>query len=223
MSKMSFPSLIVLCAALAACTDTDRNRTVTAPGAGPVFSEASAELLGGTTVDDLFDLAFATEDASVQMAAAQQATTGSRASGHVAFTFNIGQFGSIATEQYSFVALSTDPSTPFAAKGEYELMLTTVTGRTNKVHGDVICMSTVGNTTRIAGQIRKVWVNNVQVPITAATHNIWTVQDNGEGQGTTDQASPMIFFRAAGAQFHCATGFTPPLFAPQEGNVQVQP
>jgi hypothetical protein len=121
------------------------------------------------------------------------------------------------------VAVSTDPSTPFAAKGEYELMLTTVTGRTNKIHGDVICMSTVGNVARIAGQIRKVWVNNVQVPITAATHNIWTVQDNGEGKPTTDQASPMIFFPAAGAQFHCATGFTPPLFTPQEGNVQVQP
>ena len=223
MSKVSVPSLMVLCAALAACADTDTNRTVTAPNGAPALSEVSADLLGGSTVDDLFDLVFATEDGSVQMAAAQQSATGSRASGHVAFTFSVGQFGSISTEQYSFVALSTDPSTPFAAKGEYELMLTTVTGRTNKVHGDVICMSTVGNTTRIAGQIRKVWVNNVQVPITAATHNIWTVQDNGEGQGTTDTASPMIFFPTAGAQFHCATGFTPPRFAPQQGNVQVQP
>ena len=153
---------------------------------------------------------------------AAQAATGGRASGHVGFNFSV-PFFTVASERYSFVALSTDPST-FAAKGQYEMMLTTVTGVEQKFHGDVICMSIVGNTARVAGQLTKVLVNNVQVPIRpTASHNIWTVTDNGEGQGTTDTASPMIFFPAPGAQFHCATGFTPPQFPIQEGNVQVQP
>jgi hypothetical protein len=84
-------------------------------------------------------------------------------------------------------------------------------------------MSTVGNVTRLAGRISKVWVNNVQRPITGATHVIWTVTDNGEGRGTTDTASPMFFNNAANAAFHCAVGFPPPQFPIQEGNVQVRP
>ena len=84
-------------------------------------------------------------------------------------------------------------------------------------------MSTVGNTTRIAGQINKLWVNHVQRPITGATHNFWTVTDNGEGQATTETVSLMLFSTAANAQFHCTTGWTPPSFPNQEGNVQVDP
>lgn len=221
MSKVSFTSLMALCAALAACSDT--NPTAIAPDDGPALSEASADLRGGVTADGPFDLVFTTADGSVQMAAARQAATAGRASGHVAFDFSPAFLG-IASEQYSFVALGTAPLTPFAAKGQYAMMLTTTTGVTQKFHGDVICMSTVGNTTRISGQLTKVWVNNVQRPINPlASHNIWTVTDNGEGQGTTDTASPMIFFPAAGAQFHCATGFTPPQFPTQDGNIQVQP
>jgi hypothetical protein len=214
---------MVLCAALAACADGDTNRSVTAPGMRPVLSEAPADLGGGATVDGPFDLVLGTEAASAQIAAAPRAATGGRASGHVGLTFSV-PFLNIASERYSFVALSTDPRTPFAAKGQYEMTLTTATGVVQKFHGDVICMSTVGNTTRIAGQLTKVWVNNVQRPINPrASHNIWTVTDDGEGQGTTDTASPMIFFPAPGAQFHCATGFTPPQFSNQDGNVQVRP
>ncbi len=91
------------------------------------------------------------------------------------------------------------------------------------VHGNAICMNTVGNTSRIAGQLEKVWINNVQRPITGATHVIWTVVDNGEGQGTADTASPMFFNNAANAQQHCTVGFTPPQFTNADGNVQVQP
>jgi len=228
MSKVSFSSLIVLCAVLAACSDSYTNRTVTAPDVGPSFNEAPADLdLGfGVTADGPFDVFFATEDASAQQAAAQvaaaQSATGSRASGHVGFNFSVPTLG-LASERYSFVALSTEPAPTFAAKGEYELMLTSVRGVQNKVHGDVICMSRVGNTARIAGRITKVSVNNVQVPITRATHNIWSVTDNGEGQGTTDTASPMFFNNAAGAQFHCTVGFPPPQFPIREGNVQVHP
>lgn len=222
MSKVSLSSLIVLCAMLAACSDRDTNRTLTAPAVRPAFSEAPADLSFGFTVDGPFDVVFGIEAQSAQMAAAAQATTGSRASGHVGFNSGVPALG-IASEQYSFVALSATPAGTVAANGEYELMLTTAAGRQNKVHGNVICMSTLGNTTRIAGIITNVWVNNVQVPIAGPTHNFWTVTDNGEGQGTTDTASLMAFTIAPGAQFHCATGFTPPQFSNQEGNVQVQP
>jgi hypothetical protein len=227
MSKVSLTSLMVLCAAVAACSDGSASRTVTAPDVKPAFSEASADFNIGYTVDEPFDLTFATGDAfaqlgAVQMAAAAQAASGGRASGHVGFPSGLPGLG-IASEKYSFVALSTDPSTPFAAKGQYELELTTTAGRQNRIHGDVICVGISGNTARIAGQITKVWVNNVQVPITARTHNYWVVVDNGEGQGTPDQVSPMAFTVAAGAQAHCAAGLPSIVFANQEGNVQVQP
>jgi hypothetical protein len=234
MSKVKFTSVMTLCAALVACSNADTNRTVTAPNAGPAYSEASADFGVAFTPDDFV---FASEDASAQLAAAQlagaqllgaqlatapQAASGGRASGHVGFPSGVPGLG-IAGENYSFVALSTDPATPFAAKGEYELMLTTVAGVTNKVHGNVICMGITGNTARIAGQITKVWRNGVQVPIPARTHNVWVVVDNGEGQGTPDQVSLMGFQTAPVAATHCAVGTPTIVFPNQEGNVQVQP
>ena len=224
MSKVSVTSLIVLCAALAACSDAATNRTVTAPDVRSAFSEGPADLRGGATVDGPFDVAFATAASSTQMAAsAPQAASGGRASGHVLFTFSPPWF-SVASEQYSFMALRTDPLTPFAAKGQYDMTLTTATGVVQEFHGKVICMSSAGDTTRIAGQLTSVVVNGIPRPINpAASHNIWNVMDNGEGQGMTDTASPMIFFPAAVAPLHCATDFIPPQFANQEGNVQVTP
>ena len=223
MSKVSLPSLMVLSAALAACSDANTNRTVTAPDVRPALSEAPADFGVGLTADGPFDFTFATEASSAQLAAAPQAASGGRASGHVGFNFSPPFGGNLVSEQYSFVALGTDPLTPFAAKGSYELMLTLANGVVQRVQGNVICMSTVGNTTRVAGQITMLWVNNVQRPLTGATHNFWTVTDNGEGQGTPDLTSLALFTNAANAQFHCATGWTPPSFSNQEGNVQVDP
>ena len=224
MSKASLPRLTILCAALAACADASTNRTLTAPDAGPAFSAAAADLRGGATVDGPFDVTFAREAASTQMAGSVRAATGGRASGHVGLTLGFGFFTNIASEQYSFVALSTDPSTPFAAKGQYDMTLTTARGVVQEFHGEVICMGTAGNTTRIAGQLTSVVINGVPRPINpAASHNIWSVTDNGEGRGTTDTASPMIFFPAALAPLHCANDFIPPQFPNQEGNVQVRP
>ena len=237
MSKVKFTSLLALCAAMAACSDSATNHTVTAPDAAVSLSEAPADLGLAFTPDGPFDFGLASEDASAQLAAAQlpgaqllgaqlaaapQAASGSRASGHVGFPSGL-PFVGLADEKYSFVALSTDPSTPFAAKGQYELTLTTVTGVTNKVHGDVICMGITGNTARIAGQITKFWRNGVQAPIPARTHNVWVVIDNGEGQPTTDQVSPMGFQTAPLAATHCAVGTPTVVFFNQEGNVQVQP
>src|SRR5687768_9655637 len=225
MSKVSRTSLMILCAALAACSDRDTNRTLTAPDTGPALSAAAAAVGFAVTAEGPFDVFFGTGDASAQqaaapMAAARQSAIGSHASGHVGFTFGVPTVG-LLSERYSFAALSTDPAT-FAAKGEFELMLLAATGVEQRFHGDVLCMSTVGNTTRLAGQIEKVWINNVQRPITGATHVIWTVVDNGEGQGTADTASPMFFNNAANAQLHCTVGFSPPQFTVQEGEVQVQ-
>jgi hypothetical protein len=221
MSKVNVTSLIVLCATLAACADTDTNRTVTAPDVRRTLTETPAGFSVGFEYDGPFEITFATEAASTQMAAAAQAASGSRASGHVGLNFP-GSAG-VVSEKYSFVALSADPSTPFAAKGEYEMQLTTATGRTNKVQGEIICMGITGNTARIAGQITKIWVNNVQVPIAGPTHNHWVVVDNGQSQATPDLVSLMQYNIAAGAQAHCATGLPSFVAANQEGEVQVQP
>lgn len=218
MSKVSVSSVIALCAVLAACADT--NPTVTAPGARAALNEAAADLFGGASYDGPFDLALGTDIGSLQMAAsAPQAATGGRASGHVSLSFNPPFLG-LVTEEYSFVALTNDPSTPFSAKGQYDMTLTSATGALQEFHGNVICMNTIGNTTRIAGQLTSVVVNGIPRVINPnASHNIWTVTDNGEG--TPDQVSIMIFFPQPGAAFHCATGFTPPTSANQAGNVQV--
>jgi hypothetical protein len=222
MSKATLSRLTVLCAALSACSDTNTNRTMTAPNARPALSEASTDISVSYTLDGPFDVAVATQDAFAQMAAAPQAASGSRASGHVGFPSGVPGAG-ITFEKYSFVALSTDPATPLAAKGQYEVALTTAAGVTQTIHGDVVCMNTFGNTTRVGGQITKVWRNGVQVPITANTHAIWVVVDNGEGAATPDQVSLMRFGNAAAAQTYCATGFLSVVFPNQEGNVQVQP
>jgi hypothetical protein len=214
--------MVILCASLAACFDSNANRALTAPNRGPALNEAPADLRVAYTPDGPFDFAVASEDASAQLAAAPQAASGSRASGHVGFPVGLPGTG-ITFEKYSFVALSTDPATPFAAKGQFEVTLTTAAGVAQTIHGDVVCMNTFGNTTRVGAQITKVWRNGVQVPITANTHAIWVVVDNGEGAATPDLVSLMRFGNAAAAQTYCATGFLSVVFPNQEGNVQVQP
>ena len=234
MSKVSLARLMVLGAALAACSDSDTNRTVTAPDARPAFSEAAADMGASYTLDGPSDLTFASEDAFAQLAGAQmlgaqlaaspQAASGSRATGHVGFPAGVLPVGTgIASEQYSFAALRTDPATPDAAKGQFEVMYTAVAGGEIKIHGEVVCMNTFGNNARVAGQITKVWRNGVPAPITANTHAFWVVVDNGEGQPTTDLVSLVRFSNATIAQTYCATGFLSFVFPNQEGNVQVQP
>ena len=229
MSKASRSSIILLCAAFSACADSEPNRMLTAPSVKPAFSEAADPRFSvAYTVDESFDdFSDATADATAQLAALQiaaspQAASGGRASGHVGFPSGLPGIG-LADEKYSFVALSVDPATPFAAKGQYELNLVTTAGVPQRVQGDVICMGITGNTARIAGQITKIWRNGVQIPITARTHNVWVVIDNGEGfQAAPDQVSPMGFQTAPVAAIHCATGTPTIVFANQEGNVQVQ-
>jgi hypothetical protein len=222
MSKVSFSSLITLCVALAACADT--TQTVTAPGGKAALDQAAADFFYGFELDGPRDIALGAEALSaLTAAAAPQATTGNQTTGHVGFNSGL-PFVGLASEQYSFTALATNAGTPFAAKGSYELNLTTTAGRQNKVHGDVICMATVGNTTRVAGIIRHIWINNVEIPIPTPgpTHNYWVVIDNGEGQATVDFASPMAYTIAPGAAAHCSGGLPVNVFPIQEGNVQVR-
>jgi hypothetical protein len=191
------------------------SRDVTAPDHGAPLLNAVPDGGFGTAADGPFDEVLASEDPS-----AQQAATGGRATGHVGFTT---PFLTVATEKYSFVALSTEPPPPFAAKGEFELNLMTILGVENKAHAEVICLSVVGNRARIAARIRKLWVNNVQRPLPpGGLFNFWTVQDNGEGQGTPDMASLARFtINEAAARFHCAVGFMLESLPIDEGNVQV--
>ena len=224
MLKFSRSSVIALCVGLAACADSTTEPTVTAPPQ-PAFSESSAELRGAATVDGPSDLVLGSANASAQAASAPRAATGGRASGHVYLTLGTGFFTTIATEQYSFTAISTSNSpTPFAAKGQYTMTLVTPSGVVQEFEGVVICMNLSGNTARFVGQLTSVVVNGIPRTINPnLSHNIWNVTDNGEGQPTTDTASPMIFFPAAIAPLHCANDFIPPQFTNEKGNVQVQP
>ena len=238
MSKVSVSSIMVLCAALAACSDS----AVTAPRAAASLSAASADLGASYTIDGPSELDLATDEASApfatmfgahllgaQVAASPNAASGPRATGHVGIYFPANP--GIVSEKYSFVALRTDPATPLAAKGQYQVQYTTGSGIEIKIHGDVDCMTTfVGNpgpfagaTARASGPIRKVWRNGVPSPITAATHASWVVGDNGEGQPIPPEFASLVNFAPAGiAQNFCANGFGIGVFANQEGNVQVE-
>ena len=226
MSKSALPSFIMLCVALAACSDNgDTSRLMTGPGLTSSFSESSAEMGGSYTLDGPFELAPVEMSASTLQAGAQiaAAATGSRATGHVGFPTGWPNTV-IAAEQYSFSALMTDPAT-LAAKGQFEVMYTLAGGAgTVKIHGDVICMNAfAGNTARVTGLITKVWRNNVPSPITANTHAYWVVVDLGEGAANPDWVSLVRFGPAAVAQNYCVNGFGSAVSPNQEGNVQVQP
>ena len=233
MSKASVANLLVLCAALAACADT--NGPVTAPDARPALSEAAADVGASYTIDGPIDLGFGSDEASAQLAGAQvlgaqlaastRSASGSRSSGHVGLTFPVNP--GIVSEKYSYVALSTDdPATPLSAKGQWEATYTTGAGNTLRFHGDVSCMITFGNTARVAGPINRIWRDGVQIPLNPnLTHAFWVVVDNGEGvgSGTPDQVSLIRFTNAAIAQGFCATGLGSVVFPNQEGNIQVEP
>lgn len=233
MSKITLSSFMLLCAALAACSNDDARRSLLAPDAAASFDEIAADLGGAYSLDGSASDAFATQDAFASMAGAQtlgaqvaastRAASGNRSSGHVGFPAGVLPTGTgIASEKYSYVALRTDPATPDAAKGQVEIMYTTTTGMDVRVMADVICMNVFGNNARVGAQITKVWRNNVPSPITANTHAFWVVVDNGEGNPSPDLVSLMRFGNAATAQTYCSTGFLSFVFPNQEGNIQVR-
>ena len=234
MSKVSASSLVVLCAALTACADGVAPRTPTAPGVRPSLGDAPADVGGSYTLDGPYDLAAESEPASAQMgatllapaqlAASAQSASGSRATGHVGFPSGWPNTP-ITSERYSFTALQTDPAT-LAAKGHFEMSYTTgapLPVGDVRIHGDVVCMIVFGNTSRVVGQITRVWRNGVPSPITANTHAFWVVVDNGEGASNPDWVSLVRFNNATIAQNYCVNGFGSSVAPNQEGNVQVEP
>ena len=241
MSKVSVTSLLALCATLAACSDSSTNRLPTDPTVALSLSEGSSDVGASYTIDGSSELDLATDEASApsamlfsaqlgaQLAASPNAASGPRATGHVGIYFPANP--GIVSEKYSFVALRTDPATPLAAKGQYEVQYTTGSGIEIRIQGDVDCMTTFvgvpgpfgGATARASGPIRKVWRNNVPAPITVATHAYWVVVDNGEGQQIFPDVVSLMNFAPAGiAQNFCANGFGINVFPNQEGNVQVE-
>jgi hypothetical protein len=214
MSNVRVAAVLLFSVVLGAC-DRTVSRDVVAPDhATPLFNE-SPDAGIGLSLEGPFDQVLASDDPS-----AQQAATGGRATGHVGFDTPIL---TIATERYSFAALSTEPPPPLAAKGEYQLHLRTILGVENKVHGDVICLGVVGNRARIGARIEKAWVNNVPFPLPpGGFFNFWTVTDNGEGTGTPDMASLVRFTVVeATARAHCAVGIVLEQVPIDQGNVQV--
>ena len=233
MSKVRSTSLIVLCAALAACSDDVTSRTLTAPDVRGDVGEAPAGDGFSYTMDGPFDLAVGGEDMTAQLAGAQtmgaqlaassQSASGPRTSGHVGFPAGVlpPAIG-IASEKYSYTALGTNAG-PLSAKGQYEIQYTATTGTEVRIHGEVSCVIVFGgNTARASGPITKVWRNGVPSPITANTHAFWVVVDLGEGAGQ-DLVSLVRFSNAGIAQNFCTNGFGSTVFPNQEGNIQVEP
>jgi len=214
MSKTHVTAVLVLGILLAGC-EQPTDPVLAVPDRGMPTSEPTHML--GLTADGPFDEVQGTARASIQ-----QAATGGRASGHVDFETPIG---TIASEHYSFTALQTAAS-GFAAKGAYELHLTTVSGNNNRAQGRVICVAVVGNQARVAARVERLWIAGVRRDpdefFATGLHNIWNVTDGGEGEGAVDAANLMFFTDAAGAALHCDVGANPvPQVATDKGNVHV--
>ena len=208
MPKIRLTTLLTLCAALAACDQTNPTRDIAGPRPGTALLRASA---GDPGLAPVFDNSISAADASIL-----QLPTGGRASGH----FELGApSGAIAEERYSFMAQTT---TFPLAKGNLEIEYLDVAGNTAKVHSDVTCMSVVDNQAYVGGRARKVWINNVQQPGLEGVTTIWRVQDNGEGANSPPDLGSLIFF-FADEQAHCALRFQLPMTPSANGNIQVRP
>jgi hypothetical protein len=209
MSNRTIAVMLVTCVALTACDNAAPARRITAPGDGPVFSEASDPssspyglseftLAGGPTAGESVDAA--------------QAATGGRATGRFELSTPIGNR---AAEQYSFTALSTQP--PPTAKGEVDLHTLFTFGQEAHVHIDVDCLTIVGNQAWFSGPARRFVLGGVVQP--PGLYLVFRVEDNGEGAtAPPDRASPAF----SGPPMGCMLMPPFPLIPTANGNVQVQ-
>jgi hypothetical protein len=156
---------------------------------------------------------------SALQARAEQAATGPRASGHADITV-----GTTDTK-YSFIALSTGPSSP-NAKGQVEGHITVTamgTTTTTDLHAEVDCLRFIGPTATEGPQAV------VSGPITkpqtlVGQHLLFRVQDNGEGGTALDRASELEIRSApATGQPPVCTQTPPDVQDSQNGNIQVRP
>ena len=167
MSKITAILRLGICFSLAACTDAATSSRVYAPHVQPSLNAAAA--VG-------YILTPFGSDESITLAAdvgIEQAATGGRASGH----FELAEpFFSILTEQYSFIALSTDgfPN----AKGELDAKIARST-LFQDLHAEVDCLAIAGNQAWISGALKRLLFNGVPQP-TANRYVVWRVQAHGE-------------------------------------------
>jgi hypothetical protein len=157
---------------------------------------------------------------SALQARAEQAATGPRASGHADITVTTA--GATEQHKYSFIALSTGPSSP-DAKGQAEGHITDAMGSTRDVHADVDCLRFIGPTATegpqavVSGPITKLRVNNEERD-PQGQNLLFRVVDNGEGGTAVDEASRLLII----SDFDCrSTGGD--VFDSENGNIQVRP
>jgi hypothetical protein len=201
MHNVRFTSLLALCAALAACSDSNTNRGIATPDKAPAFDVAPAA--DGALIDLATGAAvvFTADDVD-----ATQAATGGRASGHADITVSSIQ------EQYSFIALSTNPSP--TAKGEVQGKATSGGTTVLELHANADCLVTIGNQAWVSGPIERL---NGQ-PTTL--HVLFRVMDRGEGANDPPDLASQLF--GTGPQ-GCSSRPNLPLFSSGKGNIQVQP
>jgi hypothetical protein len=145
--------------------------------------------------------------------------TGGRANGHVDIFATARQ--NIVEMTYSFTAAS-DRNLP-AAKGQFEGHALRFTGETVNVHATVTCMTIVGNRAWIGARITRATVNQEEVPDAAGGALTFSVVDNGEGEGVSDEASLWFVGQTDEIPF-CNTRPTSNRPRPSTvGNVQVKP
>jgi hypothetical protein len=125
---------------------------------------------------------------------------------------------------FSFNGINTgDGSKGFAdtAKGEFEYHDQTGQGPDLTVHGDVLCVSTSGNTARVIGRVTR--SNDALLP--EGTAVLWLAEDNGEGiNEPVDRVTRLHPIGNILPKDPCRAKFPepPPTRLIASGNIQVQ-
>ena len=166
------------CIAAAACSDSP-TRGIASPELLPSLDASTptdADPLAHRTLDD---------DGGLEAVGAEQAATGGRASGHA----DGPTLGGFARDEYSFIALSTAPTTtaPFAAKGEFEGRFVEP-GLEVRIHANVTCLAIVNNQAWISGPVERFIRNGEPVePVPPGFREFLVrVADAGEGGSEPD-------------------------------------
>ena len=91
-----------------------------------------------------------------------------------------------------------------------------------RIHGNIVCFTIVGNTARLAARLEQ---SNVPFgPV--GTYVVWTVIDNGQGAHDPPDLTTDLFFgrSEALATTHCNVGYNlAPFYPSLRGNLQVGP
>jgi hypothetical protein len=211
MSSRITALTLAVCAALAACDHETSAPGITAPERAPTDLAATMADPGPTPYD-WAEFALAADPSPDQQVGAAQAATGGAASGRFELSAPIGNR---AAEQYSFTALSTNPSP--TAKGEIALKTLFINGVESNVHLDVDCLVIVGNQAWFSGPARRYVLGGVEQP--PGLYLVFRVEDNGEGANDPpDRGSPAF----GGPPMACTLMPPFPLIPSANANIQVR-